>query len=247
MKASHVGGGKSVGSADSVPLQLPHTAVAAHELKTPLALIRQLALELQRGDLSQREIGDIHHQIQLVSERSLRLTTDMTKAHNLQTELFTLEPLHAQRLCDDVRRELQPLFRAKQRTLTVKAARNLPLMFGSYDLLRRVLLNFTDNALHYSDPEGIVTLYMQLRRRDHTVRLAVRDHGPALPAAVWCAMKLQTHSTGYTSGRPESSGLGLQIACEFAAASNARVGAIRHRDGASFYVDVPLSKQLSFL
>lgn len=236
-----------MGVASRAPLPIPNTTLAAHELKTPLSLIRQLSLELQHSNLTVQQAEDIQHQIQLVSERSLRLATDMTKAHNLQAELFTLEPLHPRRLCDDVCRELQPLFTAKNRTLVVESVRNMPLIFGSYDLLRRVLLNFTDNALHYSSPEGAVMLYMQLRRQDYTVRLAVRDQGPRLSTAMWRTLKDQKYNDSHTVGRPESSGLGLQIACEFAAASNATVGAIRHRDGASFYVDVPLSKQLSFL
>ena len=47
--------------------------------------------------------------------------------------------------------------------------------------------------------------------------------------------------------RPGSSGLGMFIANEFALAIGAQIGVIRHRDGATFYVDVPASTQLRLL
>jgi len=47
--------------------------------------------------------------------------------------------------------------------------------------------------------------------------------------------------------RPQSSGLGLYIAGQFADAMNGRIGVTRHRDGATFYVDLQASKQLSLL
>jgi signal transduction histidine kinase len=47
--------------------------------------------------------------------------------------------------------------------------------------------------------------------------------------------------------RPSSSGLGLTIADQFARAMNGSVGATRHRDGASFHVDIHASRQLSLI
>ena len=47
--------------------------------------------------------------------------------------------------------------------------------------------------------------------------------------------------------RPGSSGLGLYIAAKFAKYMQSDFGLIRHRDGTSFYIDLPVSGQLSFL
>ena len=74
----------------------------------------------------------------------------------------------------------------------------------------------------------------------------MRDFGPALPTSVWRELK----SGGLTrptriAMRPGSSGLGLYIASEFARYMHAELGAIRHRDGTSFFVDLPVSHQAS--
>jgi signal transduction histidine kinase len=47
--------------------------------------------------------------------------------------------------------------------------------------------------------------------------------------------------------RPASSGLGLYIAGQFAEAMQGSIGATRHRDGATFYVELLASQQLKLL
>jgi signal transduction histidine kinase len=47
--------------------------------------------------------------------------------------------------------------------------------------------------------------------------------------------------------RPESSGLGLYISGQFADAMQGTIGAVRHRDGATFYVELPASRQMNLL
>ena len=49
------------------------------------------------------------------------------------------------------------------------------------------------------------------------------------------------------NARPQSSGLGLYIASQFADCMNGKIGFIRHRDGSTFYVDLQASRQLSLL
>jgi K+-sensing histidine kinase KdpD len=217
-------------------------SIAAHELKSPLALIRQLSLELQDGAAAPNALIE---QIRLISERSLRLTTNLTKADRLQTALFENTPINPRAVVADVQMELAPLYRARERSLRFASSTSLPLVSTNRDLLRRIVTNFADNALHYADTDGVVELFAQLRRRDDVVRLGVRDYGPRISRTQWKSIQM-VHAT-QAATRPDSSGLGLMIASQFADAIGARVGAIRHRDGASFYVDVPVSKQLSLL
>lgn len=218
-------------------------SVAAHELKSPLALIRQLSLELQDGPSSHSDI--LIEQIRLISERSLRLTTNLTKVNRLQASLFENSPINPRAVVAEVQMELAPLYRARERSLHFSSSNSLPLVSTNRDLLRRILANFADNALHYADEEGIVELFAQLRRKDDVVRLGVRDYGPCISRLHW--RSIQKSHEAHASTRPDSSGLGLAISSQFADAIGARVGAIRHKDGASFYVDVPVSKQLSLL
>ena len=64
---------------------------AAHELKTPLVLMRQLSIQLAQTD-DPRKNTEIIERIRLTAERSLRLTDSLTKSARLADALFELEP-----------------------------------------------------------------------------------------------------------------------------------------------------------
>lgn len=222
-------------------------AIAAHELKSPLSLLRQLALSLEADDISDSERQHIVGHMRLVSERALRLTTDLTKVERLEGSLFELEPVNPQQLCEEVVRDLTPLYKAYGREIIVTRRVRPLLAVANRDLLRRVLLNFADNALHYSDEAAPVELHASSLAGGEIIRLGVRDYGPALSIDTWRALRETATRPQAINARPGSSGLGLSIARQFAEAMNGTVGAIRHRDGATFYVDMYASRQLSFL
>lgn len=221
--------------------------VAAHELKAPLALVRQLAIELGGEQLDSRDVKELAGQMRVVSEQALRLTSNLTRAQRLQTELFPSEPVNVNELCKQLHFELTPLYDANERELAFRPNSRLPLAAANHDLLRRIITCFVDNALHYSDESGVVQLHAQLLRERGAIRISVRDHGPAVPAALWSSIRAAASTPQTIATRPQSSGLGLHIAHRFASMIGGSIGATRHRDGASFYVEVPVSRQLSLL
>lgn len=220
--------------------------VAAHELKSPLVLLRQLSLELSDGAVSDADRKRIVEQMTHVSEKALRLTSDLTRVE-AQSPLFELAPVNPLDVARDVRFELAGVYRAHGRSLKVSRIRNLPPVIANRDLLRRILLNFADNALHYADVNGAVELHAQLLSERSAIRLSVRDYGPHVPLAQWRRLVGTLQAGQPVHARPQSSGLGLYISHEFARHMNGHIGAIRHQDGASFYVELPISRQLSLL
>ncbi len=227
---------------------VPPLIAAAHELKAPLALMRQLALSLQDETLSLEMRRRLQDQIALTSERSLRLTTNLTKMARLQDALFEMEPINPEQMCRDVVAELTPLFEAYGRTVGVHERRHPLLLVANRDLLRRILLSFTENALHYSQPGTAVDLQIKALKSAGVVRIGVRDYGPALSSAMWRQLQDRLEVAPQSvNARPESSGLGLYIASQFADVMQGKIGAIRHRDGATFYVDLPASHQLQLV
>ncbi|MDB5165423.1 MAG: putative Histidine kinase [Candidatus Saccharibacteria bacterium] len=226
---------------------LSSLTIAAHELKSPLSLLRQLALSLEADDLSEHERRAIASHMKLVSERALRLTTNLTKAQRLEDGLFTLEPINPQQLCEEVVYELSPLYRACGRELIVTPRQRSLLAIANRDLLRRILLNFADNALYYADDASPVELSVSSRHHGETIRLGIRDYGPALSIDTWRSLRGRALRPEPLHARPGGSGLGLAIARQFAEAMNGSVGATRHRDGATFHVDIHASRQMSLL
>lgn len=246
---SAVRGDKSNHLDQSYGGELPSFVAAAHELKSPLALVRQLSLMLERGELQEHDRERMLRQITLTSERALRLTTDLTRASRLQNTLFELEPVNPQQLCEDIVHELTPMYKAHGKTIRVVGRQRSMLAVANRDLLARIITNFGDNALYYAGADSAVEISTHMTNNGKFVRVGVRDYGPALSSSVWgdLTKSINQTTTQKVHARPQSSGLGLYISGQFAQAMNGSIGAIHHRDGATFYVDMSSSKQLSLL
>lgn len=215
--------------------------VAAHELKAPLAVIRQLALSFDQMNDKDEHIRD---EMVSVSERAIKQVNDLIKLKRLEDGMFEMEPVAIRSVCDEVTRELNYLFKFNKRDLYVKYSSRTALVVANRELLHSVIYNFLLNAMHYSGEET----RSELRVRDYRdkVRVSVRDYGPSLPVEVWREMQRGwVEKPTSISMRPGSSGLGLFIASRFSRYMHADVGAVRHRDGTSFYVELNKSKQAS--
>lgn len=224
---------------------LPGLVSAAHELKSPLATIRQLALLLETDTNDAEQARLYAHRLRLNSERVLRLASDITHASRLEDALFASEPVNPVAFCNDVAAQLAALYEARGRHLIVVRRRPAPLVVANRDLLGRILVNFADNALHYAPESGVVRLDVTASHHGDRVRIGVRDYGPGVAADVW--RRLTATKPNPIARRPESSGLGLYLSKQFAEAMGARIGVTRHRDGASFYVELSGSTQVSLL
>lgn len=222
---------------------------AADDLKSPLSLIRQLSLTLDDMTLTADQQRRIFRQICITSQRALNLTGDLTRSIGLTDAMFELEPINPWQVCDDVVRQLAPVFKAHERRLELTSARKHPLLLvGNRDLLRRILINFSDNALHYTDKDKTVKIKISASKDGHTIRLGVRDYGPTVSAEMLSKFingNIKNIPINYS--RPHSSGLGVYIASQFASAMNGQVGVTKHRDGVTFYIDLQASTQLNLL
>ncbi|MDO4967752.1 MAG: HAMP domain-containing sensor histidine kinase [Candidatus Saccharibacteria bacterium] len=216
--------------------------VVAHELKSPLALTRQLALSIEPEDIESVKFAK--EKIISTTERAMRQVNDLTKVARLEDGLFTLEPVSVRGVCDDVARELRYLYRENHKSLREKYTNRSKLATANREMLYSVIYNFCSNSLRYSDEETRSEL--SVRDRGDKIEVSVRDFGPALPVNIWKELKHGWISEPTSIAmRPGSSGLGLYIASKFARFMNGEVSAIRHRDGTSFILRLPISKQAS--
>ena len=221
--------------------ELDGLLVVAHELKAPLAVIRQLAFAFE--DLDERD-EQIRSKMIGVTERAIKQVNDLIKIKRLEDGLFEMSPVAVRPICDEVAQELEYLFKFNKRDLFIKYSNRAQLVIANRDLLYSVIYNFLLNAMHYSGENTKSELTVKDSKED--IIVTVRDYGPSLPMDLWREMKrgwLKKPTS--VAMRPGSSGLGLFIASRFSKYMNAKVGAIRHRDGTSFYVKLPKSKQAS--
>lgn len=221
--------------------ELDGILVAAHELKAPLAVLRQLALAF---DGANAEDERIRAEMVRVSDRAIKQVNDLVKIRRLEDGLFAMEPVAVRAVCDEVANELGYLFSHNKRDLFIKYSNRARLVTANKDLLHSVVYNFLLNAMHYSG-EGTRAELLVGDTRDK-VKIVIRDYGPTLPVEIWKEMKRGwIKKPTSIAMRPGSSGLGLYIASRFSRYMSANVGAVRHRDGTSFYIELPVSRQAS--
>ncbi|MCL2444625.1 HAMP domain-containing histidine kinase [Candidatus Saccharibacteria bacterium] len=218
----------------------------AHELKSPLVLIRQLTLSLD--DASQKDTELIARQLSLTTDRTLRLVTDLTRVSRLEDAMFEMQPLSPRKICEDVIFTITSRHSSNVPTLTTSYTKKPTLIIAHPDLLTSVIHNFCENALHYSGGQKSPSRLFIKPTRQNQIRIGVRDFGPCLPLDIWRDIKSHKILTRpqSISARPQSSGLGLYITSRFVHAMHGRLGCVRHRDGTTIYADFPLSTQLSF-
>lgn len=215
--------------------------VAAHELKAPLAVLRQLALSLEGLDVAAEQIRE---EMVAVSEQAIRQVNDLAKIRNLEAGLFEMEPVAVRAVCDDVGQEIARLYGAEGLKISSCYQNRARLAYANYELLFSVIYNFATNALHFGR-YGPATI-LRVSEAKGKMRILVRDFGPALPTGMWRRLKSgEIDQPTATAMRPGSSGLGLYIASKFSRYMHAEVGAVRHHDGTSFFVELPISKQAS--
>lgn len=227
---------------------LPSALVVAHELKSPLAVLRQLSLVLQDESitLTAAERAEYHRHLVLTADRALALVSDMALLPSLQPSLFPLEPLNPLAVVQQLAADMAPIVQLCQRSVMwpQRSTRSM-VVLANRQLLLRVMSNFLDNALKYTDQATPVRV--QVQQRADCVRLAVRDYGPVMSRQEYRRLTEELASVKTVRARPESSGLGVYVAAQFARAMQGHIGLVRHRQGVSFYVEVPLSRQMSLL
>lgn len=223
--------------------QLPSLVALSHELKAPLALMRQIALASENYTEAERRTA--FERIRLTAERSLRLTEALTRSYRAD-ELHS-EPINLGRLCDQVAHELVPLCRELGQDIQVKTPRQSVLAVGNHDLISSVVFGLCDNALNYGMIDSPIEL--KVERSGSDARISVRDHGPSLLKSELAKLKSRLgNSPQPINKRPGSSGLGLYIASQFAQAMDGQLGVTSHRGGGqTFYIHLPQSTQLSLV
>jgi signal transduction histidine kinase len=228
-------------------LAVPSVLAAAHELKAPLVLLRQLTYQLeQAGDLTSEQ-KLVQERIRLTTERTLRLVENITQTGRLDETLFALQPLEAHSVWQQVVSEINPLALHMDQELKLVLPKRPLLAVGHAELLPAVLLGLCDNALAHNPRGADVTLGANLRRG--SIIFSVRDHGPRIDHTAFEQLETRLGKSPQPLGvRPNSSGLGLWIAGNFAKAMSATLSVTRHhRGGMTFSLVLPSSGQLSLL
>lgn len=149
--------------------QREFTADAAHELRTPLAILRT-----QIDMLEDRQIaGSLRHDVESMSRlvNQLLEISELDSFFIAENEIADLTAIAA-----EVASFLAPLALSQNRTIAVTGARRPVRVRGNADAIARAVRNLVENALTHTDPGTAVELAVAA---DGVIR--VLDRGPGVP------------------------------------------------------------------
>jgi signal transduction histidine kinase len=154
---------------------------AAHELRTPLAVLRtglEVALNRERGagELREALLSAMREVVALCAAADEVLTLARLSEESFgQRFVVNLDEL-AREVIDAV----EPLVHAKKQTLEFGGDRSLEIE-GNRDHLRRLLINLLDNAIKFTLENGRIRLSLEHQADRAIIRVA--DNGPGIAQA----------------------------------------------------------------
>ena len=163
---------------DAFEIQRQFTANAAHELRTPLALM-QVQLDLYNSASHPGNDADTLQTIKMITEQNDKLNR-MVKTLLDMSELQTVgrdDKIILDAIVEEVLADLEPLAQEKNIKLIGKCED--ATMIGSDILIYRLVYNLVENAIKYNHPLGQVTVTAYQRNKH--VYLSVEDTGSGIP------------------------------------------------------------------
>lgn len=163
---------------EAFEIQRQFTANAAHELRTPLALM-QVQLDLYNSASHPGNDADTLQTIKMVTEQNDKLNR-MVKTLLDMSELQTVgrdDKIILDAIVEEVLADLEPL--AVEKNIKLIGKCEDATMIGSDILIYRLVYNLVENAIKYNHPLGQVTVTTYQRNKH--VYLSVEDTGSGIP------------------------------------------------------------------
>lgn len=224
-------------------------SMASHQLRTPLTAVKgylSMVLDGDAGDISPMQ-RKMLNQAFISSQRMVFLIADLLNVSRLKTGKFVIERTNVN-LAQMIEEEIGQLREtAASRNLKVdyEKPKDFPTLLLDETKTRQVVMNFIDNAIHYTPGGGHIRV--ELQDKPQTVELKVVDDGIGVPKSEQHHLFTKFYrANNARRERPDGTGLGLFMAKKVVVAQG---GAVlfdsKENRGSTFGFTMPKAKLLA--
>lgn len=133
----------------------------SHELRTPITVVRAYTETLLDGIVTDEETQFQYYDKILYECKSMqRLVGDLLSLSKMQNPDFLIEkePINIVQVFDDVLSGAETMAKEKNIEIDFFCSNEILLMYGDYDRIRQMLMVIIDNAIKFSEENGVITI-----------------------------------------------------------------------------------------
>jgi len=188
-----------------------------HDLRSPLANIvssLDVIASLMEFDEETPAVISLFDIAVRSTKRIQRLVNSLLDINRLEAgkPVWDIAPVAPQSLLQESIDELKPIIDNKKLKVRMLVPTNIPMVMVNGEMIRRVIINLTENSIKYTPSEGRIEV--GVRREGDFVQVWVQDTGPGIPDEKRLSI-FDKYTRLHGSGGPKGYGLGLAY-CQLA-------------------------------
>lgn len=164
-------------------MKLDFVSMASHELKTPLTSIMgylSVFINENKDKIAPAEI-ELLNRAEAASKQLSQLIENLLSVDKIERDQMTvtIQSIDYKSILEKAVEDLQNEAKQKNITLTLQSAPTLPKVMGDSVRMVEVINNLVSNAIHYTNPNGSISLYTKLNPTE--VVTVIEDTGVGIP------------------------------------------------------------------
>jgi len=190
-------------------------SMASHQLRTPLTSVKGYISMIKEGDAGKVTPmqSQMLNQAFFSSQRMVYLIADLLNVSRLRTGKFVIDTttVNLAQMVSEETEQLKEIAKVHAQKLVYEVPKNFPDLILDDVKTRQVIMNFLDNALHYTPEDGTITVH--LVNNPNTVEFRVEDNGIGVPTSERPHLFTKFYrAANARKARPDGTGLGLFMA-----------------------------------
>jgi len=190
-------------------------SMASHQLRTPLTSVKgylSMVIDGDVGDITSQQ-HKLLSQAYASSQRMVYIIADLLNVSRLRTGKFVMElsPINLADIVEQEVTQLKEIASAREVELVYDKPSTFPMLMLDETKTRQVIMNFVDNAIYYTRPQGKIVV--SLVDKGPIIEYKVLDDGIGVPAGERHHLFTKFYrATNARKSRPDGTGLGLFMA-----------------------------------